>query len=76
MRNIPLYCVNMYLGDRLYKGGNWPIAGQEKVRQENQNKNTGKKKGRVRGVTGHTERGNRRYKMKERLYHMAECRLI
>lgn len=43
-----------------------PIARQDRFRWENQVKDTGKKKGRVRGVTRETWKGNRNSKIKER----------
>ena len=63
--NNPLYCVNICCCDWFNKEADWSIAGQDKVRRENQTKDIGKKKGGVREVTSLTWRGNRRYKMKE-----------
>lgn len=52
------------------------MVGQDKVKLENQTKDTGKKSNGVRGVVRETWRGNKRYKMEGRQYHVAECRLI
>lgn len=42
------------------KEADGPIAGQDKVKWENQTRDTGKKKDGVRGVASETGRGNRR----------------
>ena len=53
--NIPLHHVNTCYCDWFNKEADWPIAGQDKVMQENQTKDTKKKKGGVRGVTRDTD---------------------
>lgn len=52
--------------DWFNKEADRPIAGQDRVRWENQTRDTGKKKRGVRGVTRVTQRRNKRCKMKER----------
>ena len=44
----PLHCVNINHCDSFNKEADGPIAEQDKVRQESQTENAGKKKGRVR----------------------------
>ena len=61
LRNNPVHCENYT--DWFNKEVDWPIAGQDKVRHENQTKDTGKKD-RVRGVASKTWRRNRRCKMR------------
>ena len=54
MQTIPLHAVNIGCCDWFSKETDWPIAGQDMVRLVNQIKDTGKKKGRVRGVASQT----------------------
>lgn len=73
---IPFYTVKICCCDWFNKGANWPIAGQNKLRWENQTKDTRKKKGGGRGVASETWRGNKRCKMKEKWNNLAEYKLI
>ena len=50
-----LYTVKICHCDWLNKETDWPIAEQNKVRQESQTENDGKKRGRVRGIARQTE---------------------
>lgn len=45
------------------KEADWPIEGQDEVRQENQTEDTGKKKGEIRGVTRQMQGKRDMYKM-------------
>lgn len=47
---IPVYSVKTCHCDWFNKKADWPTAGQDKVRWEDQNKNTRKKKRRVRSL--------------------------
>lgn len=57
------FCTLCKLSCDWFKKADWPIAGQDK---ENQTKDTGKKKGGVRGVARGMWRGSRRCKTEER----------
>ena len=53
--NSPLHCVNICRCDWFKKESEWPIDGQDKVRSIDK-QNTGKKKGRIRGVARKKQR--------------------
>ena len=56
MEIIPLYTEKICHANWFNKESGWPITGQDKVSQENQTKNAGRKKGGVTKVLGETRR--------------------